>query len=46
MFAKQLIFLISLYYLLGCQKKKKYTKKTNKTKTLSGLQKKGKDPTH
>lgn len=39
------MFLISLYYLLGCQKKKEIYPK-NKTKTLSGLQKKGKDPTH
>lgn len=46
MCAKQLMFLISLYYLLGCQKKKKKYTKKNKTKTLSGLQKKGKDPTH
>lgn len=45
MCAKQLMFLISLYYLLGCQKKRNIAKR-KKPKTLSGLQNKRKDRTH
>lgn len=45
MCAKQLMFLISLYYLLGCQNKRNIPKR-KKPKTLSGLQNKRKDRTH